>query len=184
MLSLGLSALLAAATQTATPARPNGYAGNCPAAEHRAMDYMIGDWRVVVTADGSDFATNRVELADDGCAIRENLRMRDGNVGTSLTFFKPIGRLWHAFYHDSFSQSGHLTGVADSQGRQELSTDAIVPSNPAVTRKFRQVTMKDGFGRPRQIGYVLSDRDTSWQQIYDITFCPAGLPRGGGKPPC
>lgn len=156
----------------------------CASPEHRSLDFMIGEWRVVETASGKDFAQNRVEPVDGGCAIRESLRHPGGLVGSSTIFFGPADQLWHAFYHDSLGFYAHLTGVTNVEGRQELTGDVRFPAEAHRVRKARQVIFKDGAGRPRQIGYLLSADDVSWQMIYDLTFCAANRLQAETLPPC
>lgn len=117
-----LSFLQAAGAVVAQPAAatPAAAAPTC-GAEHRSFNYMIGEWRVVETASGRDFAQNRVEGIHGGCGVRENLRMRDGTLGTSTNFFNATEKLWHTFYHDSAGFYAHLTGITNAEGRQELS---------------------------------------------------------------
>lgn len=174
--------LLALGAASAAAAQPAA-ARDC-GAEHRSFEYMIGEWRVVQTASGKDFARNRVERIHGGCGVRENLRMSNGSLGTATTFFNPIEKLWHTFYHDSLGFYAHLTGITTAEGRQDLTADVRILSEGGRVRKARQVTSKDEAGRPRQIGYLLNDGDLSWQQFYDITFCPANQGRSERKPPC
>ena len=152
-------------------------------AEHRAFDYVIGEWRVVETASGKDFAENRAERIHDGCAVRENLRTHDGTLGTATSFLHATEKLWHTFYHGSDGFYAHLTGITSADGTQELTGDVRLLPEKGRVRKARQVTSKDAAGRPRQVGYVLKE-DRTWQMIYDITFCPADQPSGERKPPC
>lgn len=179
---LFLSAALG--TGSAVAAQPASVATGCDNAQQRAFDYFVGDWRLVHTATGRDFAQNRVERVHDGCAIRENLRLLNGAVGSNLNFYSAVDGLWHAFYHDSSGLYGHLTGLMDAQGRQELSGDGRFIGDSGRVRKFRQITSRDEAGRPRQVGFLLDESDLSWRQIYDITFCANGQERSERRPPC
>jgi hypothetical protein len=159
-------------------------AAPCAAAEHRAFDYLIGEWRIVETASGKHYAHNRVERILDGCGLRENLSMRRGVSGMSTSFYSPADRLWHMFFHDSLGFYAHLTGVGNAEGRQELTADVRFPAEPGRVRKARQLFHKDEAGRPRQIGYLLDEKTVTWQQMYDLTFCPAAQASEERKPPC
>jgi hypothetical protein len=159
-------------------------ASGCDAAAHRALDYLIGEWRIVETASGKFYADNQVERIHGGCGIRENLRMRGGVLGTSTSFFSSAERLWHMFFHDSLGFYAHLTGFTNREGRQELTTDVRFPASAAQVRKARQVFSRDETGRPRQIGYLMDPEDLGWRQVYDLTFCPANQALPDRKPPC
>lgn len=143
----------------------------CTAEEFRALDFMLGDWRVVHTADGRLMGHNRVEWTNLGCAVRESLTFPGRGAGSSIYFYSPIDRRWHGHYHDSGGLFASFAGDIDN-GRHVISATVRFPQDPGREWRVRQATFRDQAGRPRQIGERwLADRQ-QWEQFYDVTFCP------------
>jgi len=170
----------AAFAQSATaPTAPT-----CSALSYRGLDFLVGDWRIVETANGKLFATNKVRRENDGCAIREDLAMVGGARGLSLNFYLPSDGIWHTIYHDSGGHFAHLTGAL-ANGRHQVGGQVRLPHDPARLRNVRQVTDRNSAGLPHQVGY-LEDEKGSWSVLYDVTFCPAApaAPASSHGRPC
>jgi hypothetical protein len=163
--------------QQAAPAPPV----RCTAEEYRALDYMLGEWRVVHTANGQLMGHNRVEWANLGCAVRESLTFPGRGVGSSIYFYSPIDRRWHGHYHDSGGLFATFLGGLE-EGRHVVSATVRFPQEPQREWRARQATFRDEQGRPRQIGERWLEDKNSWAQFYDVTFCP--LMSVAAAPPC
>ncbi|HEX6218797.1 MAG TPA: hypothetical protein VFZ35_05945 [Sphingomicrobium sp.] len=162
-------------------AAPQPQPERCTGEEYRALDYMLGDWRVVHTANGRLMGHNRVEWANLGCAIRESLTFAGRGQGSSIYFYSPIDRRWHGHYHDSIGLFAvFLGGIED--GRHVISSNVRFPQDPQREWQVRQATFRDSAGRPRQTGERWLADSQQWEQIYDVTFCPLASPAGQASP--
>ena len=167
------------AAQTPAPAPPPL---RCTGPEYRALDYMVGDWRVVHTATGEMMGQNHVEWVNLGCAVRESLVFPGRGEGTSIYFYSPIDRRWHGNYHDSSGLFATFLGDVDND-RHVITSTVRFPQEPQREWRVRQSTFRAASGRPRQVGERWRDDKEAWEQIYDVSFCPrTSLPSDG--PPC
>ncbi|HYD53669.1 MAG TPA: hypothetical protein VEA99_13625 [Gemmatimonadaceae bacterium] len=98
--------LLPAAThaQAAQAPRPS-----CQAAEHRAFDFWIGEWRVT-NPRGAVAGQSSITAILDGCAIREEWRGAGGSNGTSLNFYDRARGAWTQTWIDNTGQPLRLVG--------------------------------------------------------------------------
>lgn len=152
----------------------------CSGAEFRLLDYLIGDWDVVDTKSGNHFLYNSVQPVNGGCAVRESLRMQGDVPGTSLNFYSPTDKRWHAFYH-SPTLHAVLEGTTGPDGRNTLETRAVLPGErqPSLVR---QITSRDARGRPHQLGLAIA-KDGKTRVLWDLTFCPRA-PGAERSAPC
>ena len=154
----------------------------CTGAEHRALDFMVGQWRVVHTATGALLGQNHVEWINLGCAIRENLVFPGRGEGASIYFYSTIDQRWHGNYHDSAGQFTSFEGtIAD--GRHTVEGKIRFPTEPAREWRARQTTFRAASGWPRQIGERWHEDKKTWEVFFDVSFCPLML-TGNEKPPC
>ncbi len=176
--------LLVAGPRPATAqadAAPPPPASRCAAPEFHLMDYFIGDWDVVETGSGAHFLYDSVEPINGGCALGETLIMRGDVPGSSMTFLSRKEGRWHQFYH-SPGLYAHLEGTTSADGVNELHTTSELPGLTG-RQLIRQVTSRDGKGRPRQIGYARANAGEPWRVIWDLTFC-ARPKTARPEPPC
>jgi len=148
-------------------AQPSG----CTAPEFRALDFLVGHWRVVHTATGKLMGQNLVEWTDLGCAVKESLTFPGQGVGSSINFYAATDRRWHGAYHDSIGLFAIFEGTVENS-RHIVSANVRFPQDPAHVQKVRQTSFRGQGGRPRQIGERWDEAKNSWEQIYDVTFCP------------
>lgn len=162
------------------PVDDHGASVDCSQPQFRQLDYMIGEWDVVDTRTGAHFLANEVRAVNAGCAILELLTMRGDVPGSSLNFYSPTDKKWHAFYH-SPTLHAVLEGAVGADGRHELQTRATLPGEKDSTL-VRQITSRDSAGRPRQVGIAVDSNGKS-RELWDLTFCPL-RPGGNLSPPC
>lgn len=167
MVLASISSLAFSAAASGQPAQPPG----CTASEYRAFDFLIGHWRVVHTATGKLMGQNLVEWTDLGCAVKESLTFPGQGVGSSINFYAATDGRWHGTYHDSIGLFAIFEGTVEN-GRHIVSGNVRFPQEPARLRKVRQTSFRGPDGRPRQIGERWDEAKNSWEQIYDVTFCP------------
>lgn len=169
-------------TPASAPAVDAPVASPCSGPEYRALDYLVGHWRIVETANGKLFADNLIKRANDNCAILEELTMVSGTKGLSVNFYLPSDASWHTLYHDSGGHFAHMTG-AIIDGRHEVAGDVRLPHEPNRLRSVRQVTERNAARHPHQVGYVRNEKDGSWTVLYDVTFCKSPS-KQKDQPPC
>jgi hypothetical protein len=95
---------LAQSSPTNPPAAP------CSAAEHRAFDFWIGEWKVERADTGAAVADSKIETLYGGCAIRENWMPIGSDGGGSLNAWIPHLRLWRQTWVDSSGGWVDFTG--------------------------------------------------------------------------
>jgi len=164
--------LAAAAPQTSPPPAPPKV--DCNDADHRALDFWIGDWDVY--AAGSDYpvAHSRIERIV-GCAISETFDQSTGPNGKpidyhgrSISAYVPAGAMgagsWRQYYVDSGGAAATLTGGI-SDGAMIL-----LSRNGPITNRM---TLKPGKnGEVSQRGEFSTDDGKTWNLGYDFTYAP------------
>jgi len=84
-----LSLCSEAAARPTTPSK-------CASAEHRRLDFWVGDWDAYDVGGGDKPSAHvRVDVILDGCALREVYEGTDGLVGESFTIYDASRKLWH-----------------------------------------------------------------------------------------
>ncbi len=109
-----IALLLAAAPQTTPPPAPPKV--DCTDADHRALDFWIGDWDVYATGSETKVAHSRIEKIV-GCAISETYDQFTGPAGKPLDYhgrsissYVPADGKWQQYYVDTGGTAATLTG--------------------------------------------------------------------------
>ena len=169
-----IALLLAAAAPQATPP-PAPPKVDCSDADHRALDFWVGDWDVFAKGSNKPIAHSRIEKIV-GCAISETFDQSIGPNGKPLAYrgrsisaFVPAGsagaRGWRQYYVDSAGTAATLTGnIADG-------AMIFVSTNGPVTNRM---TIKSNDGSVNQRGEFSTDGGKTWQPAYDFTYWPRG----------
>jgi hypothetical protein len=97
--------------QQSPPANP------CSGAEHRTLDFWVGDW-VAEDEKGQAIGTNRITRDEYGdCVITEHFRMGDGSmIGHSVSIYRPGLKQWRQTWVDSQNGFFDLVGGPVSGG--------------------------------------------------------------------
>ena len=155
---------IAAAVQSAVPAPPKV---DCGDADHRALDFWIGDWNVSPTGSQAVIARSRIEKIA-GCAISETFDQNIGPGGKPMTYqgrsissFVPVDRNWRQFYVDSGGAAATLTGTVVDGARIFLSRNGPVHN--------RMTLSANADGSVRQKGEGSMD-GRAWSPSYDFTY--------------
>lgn len=165
-----LPLLIAAALQSAAvvPAAPA--AVDCTDADHRALDFWIGDWDVSPTGATAVIARSRIEKIV-GCAISETYDQTIGPGGRpmayhgrSISSFVPALNGWRQFYVDSSGRAATLTGRA--------ADGAILLEEQNGAATTRMTLKPNADGSVRQSGAVSRDGGKSWSPTFDFTYRP------------
>lgn len=170
LLALALQAALPVPAAPAPPP-PQVPAIDCSDADHRALNFWLGDWDVSTRA-GVVVATSTISSLADGCAIEENFHQTvgPGGVATSYrgasysVFDAGGGGRWRQFYVDSV---GSVTvfegGIVD--GAMVL----IAPGAPGVIQ--RMIVAPQADGSVRQTGATSRNGGETWSTGgYDFTY--------------
>jgi hypothetical protein len=142
---------------------------DCTDADHKALDFWMGDWVVVDTASGAEVAHSRIDRGPGGCSITEDYRQTVGPGGKaidyhgqSFTAFNTADRRWRQLYVDTsgaaFSYDGAFEGPA------------LVLTARAGGLATRMSLAPQDDGSVRQQGWKTSDSGASWQPNYDFTY--------------
>lgn len=164
--------LAVAAPQTASPP-PKPPKVDCSDADHRALDFWIGDWDVFAKGSTKPIAHSRIEKIV-GCAISETFDQSIGPNGKpiayhgrSISAYVPAGSAgsggWRQYYVDSGGTAATLTGGITNGAMIFLS------NNGPVTNRM---TLKSMGSAVSQRGEFSTDDGKTWQPAYDFTYWP------------
>ncbi|HLX24831.1 MAG TPA: hypothetical protein VKR38_15900 [Usitatibacter sp.] len=148
-----ITILLAAAAITANCAPP------------RELDFWLGTWEV--REGDKAIATSTIELASDGCVIRETYRENDGYNGTSLTFRDPVLKKWRQTWVDSRGAVGEFAGEL-TEGKLQFSGETHTPEG---VRVYRRMSLAPEGRNVRQVSFASRD-GTNWKPHYEYLYVP------------
>jgi hypothetical protein len=171
-MSLSALLLLVAAAQS-EPAEP---VAPCRATENaRALDFWLGDWRVV-DAEGREVGRNRIEAGLDGCAVFENWTGTGGGEGHSLFYFDATADRWEQVWvtGDTSRPFGlkrkRMTGGC-APAVCFVSELRLADGRPILDRTIL-TPLADG--RVRQVIAVSADGGQNWRTAFEGIYEPAG----------
>lgn len=137
-------------------------AAPCDAAEFRAFDFWIGEWRVT-TPDGKVAGINRIEPEYGGCVLHERYATGRGYSGESLNIYDAARKVWHQSWVDT---SGTLLlldgGIRDGSMVMEGET----PGADGKVTKHRITWTPDADGTVRQHWQTTDDKG-EWTTAFD-----------------
>ena len=164
-----LVALLLALAQSPTtaPPPPAPPKVDCGDADHRVLDFWIGDWNVAPTGSEVVVARSRIEKIA-GCAISETFDQSIGPggkpmsyQGRSISSYVPADSNWRQFYVDSGGTAATLTGTVVGGAMIFLSRNGPVQNRMTISA--------NADGSVRQKGEFSTDAK-SWAPSYDFTY--------------
>lgn len=146
----------------APAARPN-----CSAANHRELDFWVGEWEVFDTAQGYRVGGSRVERIMGGCGIRESYDSPEAPggpySGTSYSGYDRKDGRWHQMYVDVNGNVTWYTGGLESK--------TMVLNAPGRAGALQRMTYSPlGDGAVRQTGFTSTDGGRTWVAGYDYTY--------------
>ena len=156
-----------AAAQTAPAApKPPPRPMDCAAADHRQLDFWVGEWRVFNTADNVEYAASRIERILGGCAIKETYDAPKAPggayAGSSHSAYDFASKQWRQFYVDTTGSVTHFVGGLEGA--------EMVMTTPGFAGLQRMVYRPQPDGSVRQIGTVSTDQGRTWLPGYDYTY--------------
>ncbi len=153
-----------------SPPVPPPVPQNCTLAEHRQLDFWVGDWDVVQTAKPEEMAGgSRVESINFGCGIRETWSPFTSINGSSLSTFDPRDKTWHQSWIDANNARVEFEGgVKDGAMVLTGLWRGIYGDNREATMRITLSPLKDG--TVRQVGEISADGGATWQPSFDLTY--------------
>jgi hypothetical protein len=137
----------------------------CSAPAMHQLDFWLGSWEV---REGTQVvATSTIELAADGCVIRESYRQKDGYNGTSLTFRDPVLGKWRQTWVDSRGSVGEFSGDF-SDGKLEFTGETHTAEGVKV---YRRMSLAPEGKAVHQVSFVSRD-GTNWKAHYELMYFP------------
>jgi hypothetical protein len=180
VLLLATPGLLAAGTLPAPASRP------ClEQPRGRALDFWVGDWKVVNAADGTAAGENRIERLLDGCAVTETWHgVEKGDDGMSLFTYDARRHVWdQVWVTQDTSRPGGLkhktmTGILYANAVQFQG--AIATPKGQVLDRTTLTPWRDG--RVRQTIEWSKDGGKAWRVVFDAFYIRKGSPNPGASP--
>ena len=157
--------LMMAAAQTAPNAPPPV---DCNDADHRALDFWIGDWDVTLAGSETVIAKSRIEKIA-GCAISETYHQTVGPGGKAIDYhgrsissYVPADKEWRQFYVDSSGRAATLTGP--------WTKGAVTFMQRVPIGITRMIVSANPDGTVRQHGELSKDEGKSWSTSFDFIY--------------
>jgi hypothetical protein len=134
----------------------------CTEAEHRQLDFWIGNWDV--TSGGQPVGTNLVTLEESGCLVHEHWTGAKGGTGQSFNFYDRGDRRWHQVW---VSSTGNVLDLAGSYAKGTL-TYRGESRQPDGTRLLNRLSFHaNADGTVRQFWETSSDDGSTWSTVFD-----------------
>jgi ketosteroid isomerase-like protein len=155
----------------AASAAPAPSPSKCSSAEHRRLDFWVGDWDVFEVGGGDrPIARARIDVILDGCALREVYDQTDGLVGQSFTTWDSSRKLWH--------QTWVTNGGALLQIDGNFEGDSLTLQGPRLSAAGRKEVVRGVWKRQgdgvREVAHTSTDAGRSWKPWFDVLFRPHG----------
>ena len=165
LVALGLAccAPAIAASSTAAPAPTH-----CDTANHRQLDFWIGDWDTfeTETPDGASIARARIEPVAGGCALRERYEQGDGLVGDSLLSYDAVRRQWQQTWVTNRGSLMVLWGNF-KDGVLVLEGDVHLADGTSFLQRIAWSEQDDGV---RERAELSRDGGKTWAPAFDVLF--------------
>jgi hypothetical protein len=163
-----LLARLLCATVLVLPGVPaSGQSSGCVAPEHRAFDFWLGRWQVLL-ADGTFAGHNEIAAEQGGCVLIERWNGAQGGTGVSQNFYDVGSGQWRQLWISPGTQID-IRGAA-SEGEMVLE-GTISYVEPGKTFPFRgRWTLLDD-GRVRQF-FEEAREPGVWKEWFEGFYVP------------
>lgn len=141
-----------------------------------ALDFWVGEWRVVSPDGETEYGANRIEKALQGCAVFEHWTSARGGEGKSLFFFDARDGAWEQVWVTTdTSRPGGLkhkklieaaeNGALRFQGEYAGDNDALIYDRTTLTPLPN--------GTVRQLIEISTDQGETWRATFDAIYEPA-----------
>ena len=141
----------------------------CRSAEHRQLDFWIGDWDAYDLPDTTKVvARTQVTRILGGCVLREVHVQRDGLKGESFSLWDASRRRWHQSWVTNGGSLLLLEGGVVG-GRMVLTAPEWKPDGSSTL--LRGTWWRDG-ADVRQLAERSADGGETWARVWEILFRP------------
>ena len=169
---MGLACVLPAAwAQTPAPSAAGAaMSSHCTSAEHRLLDYWIGDWDTFESdaPNGASLARARVTPVAQGCGIHELYEQEDGLIGDSLLSYDPVRKQWQQTWVTN--RGGLMVLWGGLQGDVlVLEGDVHMRDGRSVLQRIHWQRQGDGV---REWALLSKDGGKTWEPAFDVLFKP------------
>jgi len=139
-----------------------------------ALNFWIGDWKVVNASDGSPAGTNLVERVLDGCAVIENWHgVERGDDGKSMFTYDARRHTWDQVWvtEDTSRPGGlkHKTMIALNYANVPVFQGTIDAGKKGRTVDRTSLTPYTD-GRVRQKIEWSKDNGKTWKTVFDAFY--------------
>lgn len=114
----------------------------CCTDQHRQFDFWAGNWQVHDTT-GNLVGTNRVELIQDSCVLKENWIGAKVTTGTSYNYFDPSDSSWNQLWLDNQGTILKLKGGLIKR-EMVLKSDPVQGRNGLYINRITWTPLSDG----------------------------------------
>jgi hypothetical protein len=153
-----IAGLLSPLHAQTTPAAPPG----CKAAEHRQLDFWVGNWDV--TMRGRPAGTNVVTLEEGGCLVHEHWTGAQGGTGQSFNFYNREDGEWHQVW---VASSGNVLDLAGHYADGTLTYLGASRQPDGTTLRHRLSFHANPDGTVRQLWETSPDDGATWAVSFD-----------------
>ncbi|HYD86167.1 MAG TPA: hypothetical protein VEA80_01715 [Vitreimonas sp.] len=151
--------------QTSQPPPPT-----CEAAEHRQLDFWIGEWDAFRSDTNAQVGRSSVTREEAGCVIHEHWTAANGGVtGQSFNIFERMSGQWEQYWVSSNGEITHYIGGPIENGLQLTAVGDRSAIAPGAVFQSRVTLTAQPDGTVRQVGETSGDGQT-WTRRYDITY--------------
>ena len=134
----------------------------CTAEGYRQFDFWIGEWQVI-SPDGTEVGTNRIESILDGCVIQESWTGAQGSRGKSFNRFDSRTDRWSQVWVDNGGGILMLSGGLE-ESRMVLSGEREERDGRTA---FHRITWSpEEEDKVRQHWEVSYDDGANWKDLF------------------
>lgn len=137
----------------------------------RRLDFWLGEW--VVTVNGEQVGTNRIEKILTGCAVMEHWTSATGSEGKSLFFYQPVTKSWNQVWVTQFAlgpggmKEKKLIEAYDGPG---VRFRGEIPLAEGGSYLDQTTLTPEADGTVRQVIQISRDRGESWETTFDAVY--------------
>jgi hypothetical protein len=165
-----LATVAALPLQGAAPKAGNA-APACQSADHRQLDFWVGDWDVYdMPATGQPAAHATITSLLDKCVIHELYEGNSGLRGESFSIYDPTRKVWHQSWVSNRGELLVIEGVM-RDGRLTLVGHQVTKDNKQREIRASWWHDKDGV---RESSESSTDGGKTWNADFDLVFKPRG----------
>jgi tetratricopeptide (TPR) repeat protein len=135
-------------------------------AEHRQLDYWIGEWDVKSTAQNQAAGTSSIQLILGDCVVLENWTGASGTNGKSFNFFNSATGRWQQTWVDDKGGLLEFTG-SYKDGAMHYAATTTIKGRKVLQR---MTLFNLSATEMRQLGEQSTDEGKTWSVMYDLTY--------------